>query len=156
MRLGVSVVAVFVVVGLSGCPARNNSNPSGKGPDAAPGIAPIEEAGVDAGPYAAGRKVFDNNRCKQCHATSGLGNLAPGGPPGGPPAGPPGGPGGPPKMGGGPNLSTIGARHDADWIAAHVRDPQSHKPGSKMPKYPEGKINDADLKALADYLASLK
>jgi mono/diheme cytochrome c family protein len=96
---------------------------------------------------------------------SGPGGDRPGGPggpggdrPGGPGGDRPGGPGGdrPGGWGKGPDLSHVGAEHNADWIAEHVRDPQSHKPQSRMPKFPEAKINDADLKSLADYLAGLK
>ena len=34
-----------------------------------------------------------------------------------------------------------------------IRDPKAHKPDSRMPPY-EGKINDADLRALAEFLKS--
>jgi cytochrome c1 len=38
---------------------------------------------------------------------------------------------------------------------AYIRDPKSQKPDAKMPKF-EGRIKDEDLRALAEYLASLK
>jgi hypothetical protein len=37
-----------------------------------------------------------------------------------------------------------------------VRNPKSIKEDSGMPAQPEGKISDADLRAVAEYLASLK
>ena len=37
----------------------------------------------------------------------------------------------------------------------HIRDPKSHTPDSRMPPF-EGKIEEDDLRALAEYLASLK
>jgi mono/diheme cytochrome c family protein len=37
-----------------------------------------------------------------------------------------------------------------------VRNPKSKKNDSRMPPFPANKIGDADLKALAEYLASLK
>jgi hypothetical protein len=37
-----------------------------------------------------------------------------------------------------------------------VRDPKATKPNSRMPPQPESKISDADLRAVAEYLASLK
>jgi len=90
-----------------------------------------------------------------------VGGTAPGGGPG--PGGPkPGGPGGPgpggPGGGGkGPSLAKVGAdpMHTRDWLADHVRDPQKHKPNSRMPKFGE-KLKDDDILTLADYLASLK
>lgn len=39
---------------------------------------------------------------------------------------------------------------------AHVRNPQAHRPESRMPAYGPEKINDNDLRSLAEYLASLK
>jgi mono/diheme cytochrome c family protein len=41
------------------------------------------------------------------------------------------------------------------WLAEHVKNPKTHNPGSRMPAF-EGKISDADLRALSAYLASLK
>jgi cbb3-type cytochrome oxidase cytochrome c subunit len=38
---------------------------------------------------------------------------------------------------------------------AHVRNPKTHKPESRMPAYDENKINNEDLQALAEFLASL-
>jgi len=45
--------------------------------------------------------------------------------------------------------------HTVDWLMAFIRDPASQKPDSNMPGF-EGRINDADLRALAEYLTSLK
>jgi cbb3-type cytochrome oxidase cytochrome c subunit len=57
----------------------------------------------------------------------------------------------------GPDLSRTGAApgHTAQWLAEHVRNPKSHNPGSTMPAF-VGKIPEADITALGDYLASLK
>jgi mono/diheme cytochrome c family protein len=113
---------------------------------------------------SAGKKLFDAN-CMKCHSVSAApsGGPGPGGPgPGGPRPGGPGGPGGPgpggPGGGGkGPSLAKVGAdpTHTRDWLADHVRDPQKHKPNSRMPKFAE-KLKDEDILTLADYLASLK
>jgi mono/diheme cytochrome c family protein len=114
--------------------------------------------------FAAGKKAYAAQGCARCHK---LGDTG-GGPPGGgrmgkmgPPAEPPGGeapPGPKGKAGGGmggPDLTAVGAKpeHTADWLAAHVRDPKSHSPSSRMPAYGPDKIPEADLKALAEYLA---
>jgi len=57
----------------------------------------------------------------------------------------------------GPDLSHVGAdsKHTTAWLIEHIRNPKSHKADSRMPPF-EGKISEEDLKALADYLASLK
>jgi cbb3-type cytochrome oxidase cytochrome c subunit len=58
----------------------------------------------------------------------------------------------------GPDLSRVGANpsHTVDWFMKFVRNPQSIKPDSRMPAFEEAKINEEDLRALAQYLASLK
>jgi mono/diheme cytochrome c family protein len=98
---------------------------------------------------AAGRRVFEANDCARCHAV------------GGGPAGA-GSPDGVPRMGRGgrnrgPDLAHVGQdpAHTVAWLMEHVRDPKSHKPESRMPSF-EGKISEDDLRALAEYLASLK
>jgi mono/diheme cytochrome c family protein len=128
MRL-ILLLTVLPAAAIIGCIDRNSSKP-------APSPAP-PSANADAGDVAPGRKVFDAHGCAKCHS---IGEQA----------------GAPPRKGKGPNLRHVGAEHAADWIAAHIRDPKSHKAESSMPKYTEDKIGDADLKALADYLASLK
>jgi len=104
--------------------------------------------------------------CMRCHKVNGAGVGGPqmGGPPGGGPGGPPGpggpGPGGPGGPGGGrgPDLGKVGSdpEHTVDWFIKYVRDPKSFKPNSRMPAQPEAKISDADLRLVAEYLASLK
>jgi mono/diheme cytochrome c family protein len=84
---------------------------------------------------------------------------------GGPPGGGGGGFGGPGggKGGGfggrgggrGPDLSKIGGKRKSDWIAAHIKDPKSHNPQSRMPEF-ESKLEEKEIKSIADYLASLK
>lgn len=54
-----------------------------------------------------------------------------------------------------PDLTKLGATREAAWITAHVKNPKTHNPGSRMPAY-EGKISESDLQALGSYLASLK
>jgi mono/diheme cytochrome c family protein len=60
------------------------------------------------------------------------------------------------KKGKAPNLAGIGSKPEknVDWIEAHVKNPKTHNPRSRMPAF-EGKISDADLKTLADYLKTL-
>ncbi|HZT78737.1 MAG TPA: cbb3-type cytochrome c oxidase subunit II [Gemmataceae bacterium] len=164
--LGVCLLAF----GLAGCTRKNADGPgAGTGPGFVPTGAPQGDPVAEAGPFAAGRKVYDANGCARCHTINGQGGF-PGGPPkdafpGGPPkdafpGGPPKGgfPGGPMGKGGrakGPDLAHVGTKHPSDWLIEHVRNPKAHKPQSRMPGY-EGKIGNDDLKALGDYLSSLK
>jgi cbb3-type cytochrome oxidase cytochrome c subunit len=98
----------------------------------------------ETGPFAAGRQVFVSNNCTRCHGTV---------------AGEPAAQGEPAPAPGrrmrGPNLATVGAKRNRDWLQEHIRNPKAHTPDSRMPAF-DGKIADADLVALVDYLASLK
>lgn len=58
----------------------------------------------------AGQRLYQNLRCPYCHSINGKGGLF------------------------APDLSTVGARRDASWLAEHFRDPQSASPGSLMPR----------------------
>jgi mono/diheme cytochrome c family protein len=82
---------------------------------------------------ADGKKVYEANRCANCHAISGKGGKA------------------------GPDLTRTGAtpKHTAAWFEEEVKNPKAHKPDSKMPAYAD-KIKGHDLQALAAYLTSLK
>ena len=106
---------------------------------------------TESGPHSAGKKALVAGGCMKCHAVNGA--RAGGGPPG--PGGPgPGGPGG----GRAPDLGRVGSdpEHTVAWFIKYVRDPKSTKPNSRMPPQPEAKISDADLRSVAEYLASLK
>lgn len=89
--------------------------------------------GDDKALIASGLTVYNNNGCANCHSIGGQGGKK------------------------APDLTKVGAEagHTTDWLIAHVKDPKTHNPGSSMPSY-QGKITDADLKALGAYLASLK
>ena len=86
------------------------------------------DSGGAAAPKAdAGKAIFASKDCGNCH---GPGKRA-------------------------PDLTKAGAQHDAAWIVAHVKNPRTHNPGSRMPGY-EGKMSESDLQAIGSYLASLK
>ena len=87
-----------------------------------------QKGGDDA---AAGQAVFTANNCARCHQINGQGSAR------------------------GMDLSHVGGKRNAEWIVAHVKNPQQHTPMSRMPKF-EGKIGEADLAALGQYLAGLK
>jgi predicted Zn finger-like uncharacterized protein len=115
---------------------RGGMNPGKSRPGPAPGAgnAPSRpDAGAAAsGPFAAGQAVFQKS-CARCHTVIAGGRSR------------------------APNLSKVGAdpAHTVAWFEALIRNPESQKPGARMPPF-EGKISDTDLRALAEYLASLK
>ncbi len=97
--------------------------------------------------------MFEAN-CARCHTIGGAG---------GPPRATIGGAGGPsrgrPPMSRdrGPDLGNVGRdpAHTVEWLMEQIRDPKSHKPDSRMPEF-KANIKAEDLRALAEYLASLK
>ncbi|MBI2297918.1 MAG: cytochrome c [Armatimonadetes bacterium] len=80
-----------------------------------------------------GAKLFNANGCVRCHAVKGQGGRR------------------------APDLTKVGGKagRDAAWFVAQIKDPKSHKPGARMPSY-AGKISDADLKVLSEWLTGLK
>ena len=60
-------------------------------------------------------------------------------------------------MGNGPNLSKVGANpaYTVDWLVEFIKMPTTKKEAARMPAF-GGKLGDADLKAVAEFLASLK
>jgi len=135
LRPATSVVCTSLIfAGLMGCCFNAAAPPP------APPAPPVVQQGDNQpikpdGEMSAGRKVFESNGCARCHMVAG----AVGG-----------------KMKGkGPELTTVGAKHDRAWIIEHVRNPRTHTPKTSMPPY-EAKISDADMQALGDYLAGLK
>jgi cytochrome c oxidase subunit 2 len=84
-------------------------------------------------PLSAGQKVFAKS-CARCHS---IGTAE----------------GGKKRMG--PDLSKVAANpeHTRTWLSEYIRDPKSHKPDSKMMPI---RLNDDDLKAVVDYLETLK
>jgi mono/diheme cytochrome c family protein len=80
-----------------------------------------------------GKGLFDQH-CAKCHGSGGGAGA---------------------RKGKAPDLSHAGTEHAADWIAEHIRNPKAHEPGSKMPAF-EGKLQQTEIKTLADYLAAQK
>lgn len=120
-------------------------------PATQPPVAQKSPAGSKAptdteGKFADAKQVFESN-CQRCHSIGG--GRGPGG----------GGTGGKGKGGGmrGPDLAKVGAdpNHTRKWLMEHIRNAKAHKPESRMPTF-EGKLQDKDIGALADYLGSLK
>jgi mono/diheme cytochrome c family protein len=122
-----------VLIGMTGFALLAAAVGCGKGS----GSATTTPTGSNPPPVASsggsGSQVFTDH-CAKCHATE---------------AGQ--------RRGKGPNLAGVASKpdHTADWIIAHVKNPKTHKPESGMPAF-EGKMSDADIKAVADYLLTLK
>jgi mono/diheme cytochrome c family protein len=151
---------VGLALGLAamGC-SKSGDGPTGpagppgmQGPPPGPGLSAEEVLAKLPGgdDVAAGKKVYANSNCANCHKLGESGSR-PGGPGGGPP-----GRGG--RGPGGPDLTSVGAEaeHTKQWIADHIRNPKTHKQQSRMPAYGPEKITDADLAVLAEYLAGRK
>lgn len=82
-----------------------------------------------------GRDLFLELRCARCHQTAGS----------------------VPELSmDAPEFNGIGSRRQVDWMAAWIRDPQAHRPGTPMPAMLSGEGAAADAAAIAAYLGSLK
>jgi len=73
-----------------------------------------------------GRQVFIQEGCGNCHRFRDLGN------------------------GGAPDLSEVGSRRDAAWIAVQIGNPAAHNPATRMPAFP--RITGFDLRSLVAFL----
>jgi len=88
----------------------------------------VATAGRGAGE---GQMLFQKHDCAACHQVQGLGGTA------------------------GPDLTNVGTRRpDIDWHIRHLKDPSSVVSGSAMPAF--ANLTDEELKALAEYLTTLK
>ena len=81
---------------------------------------------------AAGAPEVYDKKCKLCHSIKGEGGKQA-------------------QKGGA--LDGVGAKRDAAWLKQYIGDPKSAMPDAKMPKI---KLSDDEMKALVDYMLSLK
>ncbi len=81
-----------------------------------------------AGPLA-GKAYFGQVGCLTCHRVGGEGGAT------------------------GPDLTTVGFRHSAQWLDVWLRDPQAWKPGTVMPNK---QLSAAARAAIVSYLVTLK
>lgn len=91
-------------------------------------------AQADSALIAKGEAIFADKRCVLCHAINGKGGTV-----------------GP--LARGPDLSTVGAQRDAQWLKAFMKDPKAVNPKAKMMAF---KGTEEELEALVAYLGSLK
>lgn len=92
-----------------------------------------EKSDERASLLALGRSVYNSNGCSRCHSIGGQGGRL------------------------GPDLSHIGAEagHTPERLAAFIKNPRAFNPSSLMPAF-EGRINARNLRALSEWLVSLK
>ena len=100
-----------------------------------PGGEPQEAVAQTAslqGPTAQGRALYEKLGCPRCHAIAGQGGTV------------------------APDLSREGAKpgRDLTWHIRHLKEPASVVPGSIMP--PLRGVSDAELRAVAEYMLTLK
>ncbi len=79
----------------------------------------------------AGRKLYDENGCANCHRIAGKGATT------------------------APDLTGTGTRHPSlEWQIAHIKNPRAVVPKSTMPAYDA--LSEQELKALGAYMVSLR
>jgi predicted Zn finger-like uncharacterized protein len=132
----VVLIGAGVTLGVMYWPGGNKTNTNTVANNSRTGS--VAGATGSSGPLSAGQQVFQSN-CARCHSTGGDGGGRGKG------------------RSRGPNLANVGRNpeHTVDWLMAFIREPTSKHPDSSMPGF-EGRINDDDLRVLAEYLASLK
>lgn len=111
-----------------GCNPSGTSTPPAPEPGPKGGPPP---AIPETGPHAAGIRVF-NAKCARCHVAAGGRKVQ------------------------GPELTTVARdpAHTPEWLAEYIRDPKSKKPDARMPA--QGMLSEDELKAVVDYLSTLK
>jgi ubiquinol-cytochrome c reductase cytochrome b subunit len=94
------------------------------------GLEPRRAWALGEAPHDAllGAKVYHENQCGLCHVANGEGQEV------------------------GPPVNGSGARHDADWLAGHFREPAKYVEGSTMPPYD---FPEPQMSAIVAYLRAL-
>ena len=135
LAAGAVAFAAVVVIGCGGTKDKPATAGSGSGSRSGPMTPPPTGGESDAKDKPPGVVVFETAHCNNCHATAGSAKVG---------------------RGMGPDLTKVGAKRDKEWIIAHVRDPKSHNPMSRMPASGPDKLSDKDAGTLGEYLAGLK
>jgi nitric oxide reductase subunit C len=86
-------------------------------------------AGVSGKELTAGQLVYQAQGCSNCHSINGIGGTS------------------------GPDLTTVGARHDREWFIGHFKDPQKFVKNSAMPPVT---ASAQDIDQLTAYMLTLK
>jgi mono/diheme cytochrome c family protein len=93
-------------------------------------LAAAPALGQDAALVLRGERLFTEQGCYGCHTVGKFGT-----------------------QGIAPDLSHVGGKHDVGYLTKWLRDPASQRPTAHMPKIA---MSDAEAKALATYLGSLR
>ena len=80
-------------------------------------------------PVQEGERLFREHGCYGCHTVGKMGTPI------------------------APDLSKVGAKHNAAYLTRWLKDPSSQRPTAHMPKL---EMSDADATALAAFLSSLR
>jgi nitric oxide reductase subunit C len=86
-------------------------------------------AGVGGQELSAGQRVYRAQGCSACHSINGIGGTS------------------------GPELTTVGTRHDQEWFIGHFKDPGKYVKNSAMPPVT---ASDEEIAQLAAYMLTLK
>jgi mono/diheme cytochrome c family protein len=116
-------------------PAQPGFESGQLGPKGGAGKLESGASGAATDPFATGKKVFAAFNCARCHGAIGSSDGR--------------------TKRRGPDLSRIGATHSAESLRAFISNPQSQRPDSPMPAF-GNRMSAGDLRALSEYLASLK
>jgi cytochrome c oxidase subunit 2 len=92
--------------------------------------APAQAQAPDAALVLKGERLFTEQGCYGCHTVGKFGT-----------------------QGIAPDLSHVGGKHDTGYLTKWLKDPASQRPTAHMPKIG---LSDAEAKALAAYLGSLR
>jgi mono/diheme cytochrome c family protein len=108
----------------------NPEGPPRGGPEASEPVAAASTS--NSTESSVGERVFGES-CARCHSLGGGGG----------------------RRTRGPDLSTAGRNHTADWLVQFISNPKAVKPDARMPAFGD-KLEPSELQALGEYLASLK
>lgn len=94
-------------------------------------VIPLVAALVSCSSFSKGAKIFQREKCRDCHTLQGKGGAV------------------------GPNLTRVGSKRSREYILQQIKDPKSHNPNTNMPSFGT-RIPEEDINALADYLTGMK
>jgi cytochrome c1 len=77
-----------------------------------------------------GKNIYNQYRCDVCHRIGGQGGII------------------------GPDLSSVGAKRDAQWLSNLIKNPKSINPTTQMPAFPQ--LTEDEMQALVSFIAGLK
>lgn len=101
----------------------------------APPTSPAEVGRPLSSAERAGRALFHQQHCGECHAVAGQGGS---------------------EDADAPELTAVGLRHSTAWLHSFLEDPTRFHPDSKMPAFGPPTLSHQEIEELARYLSSLR